>query len=138
MINLAPLATLRLPQAFLLPKQDEDFYVLMRLTVLSSTFFSLLTFIVRAVAGGPVLQLLNAEKLEPYYYLIPIMIWLTAINQIFGTWQHRLRVFKKTVAISTGVLVGVRLFNFVFGWVTKGGVFGLVIETCLEKHRDCY
>ena len=131
--NFALLSTLRLPQAFLLPKDERDFQALVRITLLSSLGFSILVLIVLAIAGAPVLRALQAENLLPYYYLIPVMIFLIALNQVIGNWQYRLNVFKKTVAIDTSVLIGVRIFNLSFGWFTHGMPLGLVIGDMLGK-----
>jgi O-antigen/teichoic acid export membrane protein len=131
--NFALLSTLRLPQAFLLPKEEKDFHALLRIALLSALGFSVLIFIVLAVAGEPVLLALRAEKLQPYYYLIPVMVFLIALNQIIGNWQYRMNVFKKSVAIDTSVLIGVRTFNLGFGWLSQGMALGLVIGDMLGK-----
>ncbi len=131
--NLALIATLRLPQALLLPREEKDFYTLMRLCVLSAIFTCVSILVVLFFASGPFLSIFQAEKLQPYYYLIPIMVFLIALNQVIGQWQYRLNLFKRSVALDTGVLVGVRIFNLVFGWLTKGMPLGLVAGDILGK-----
>jgi O-antigen/teichoic acid export membrane protein len=61
------------------------------------------------------------------------MVFLIALNQVMGQWQYRLNLFKRSVAVDTGVLIGVRIFNLVFGWLTKGMPMGLVAGDMLGK-----
>jgi hypothetical protein len=61
------------------------------------------------------------------------MILLIAVNQIFGQWQYRLEAFKRSVAIDTSLLIGVRLFNLIFGWLSYGMRIGLVLGDGLGK-----
>lgn len=131
--NLALLATLRLPQALLLPKEEIDFNSLMRLSLLSSFTVSVLLFIVLFLFGNSVLAFFQAGSLNDFFYLIPIAVFLIALNQVLGQWQYRLNEFKKAVSIDTGVLIGVRIFNLVFGWVSNGVSIGLVAGDILGK-----
>ena len=131
--NFALVATLRFPQALLLPEKDNDFYVLMRLSLLSALLVSGILFIVLFFASVPFLSLLNAEKLSTLYFVIPVMVFFISMNQIFGQWQYRLNKFKLSVAIDTGVLISVRIFNLAYGLITLGGVFGLVIGDIAGK-----
>ncbi|MGC1242429.1 MAG: oligosaccharide flippase family protein [Chryseosolibacter sp.] len=131
--NFAMLATMRFPQAFLLPKEDREFHVLMRLSFLTSIALSIVVSLFLAFNGGAFLKALKAESLMPYFYLIPVMILLISANQIFGQWQYRLNVFKKSVAIDTSLLVSVRFFNLIFGWLTNGMHIGLILGDGLGK-----
>ncbi len=131
--NIALLATLRFPQALLLPATEKDFYILVRVTLLSALITTAITFITFYVAAKPFLSLLQAEKLANYYFLVPIMVLLIAINQVFGQWQYRLDKFKKSVAVDTTILVGVRIFNLGYGWITTGNTFGLILGDMLGK-----
>jgi O-antigen/teichoic acid export membrane protein len=131
--NLALISTLRLPQALLLPPQERDFHVLMRACTLSALTTCLLVFVALFFAAGPFLALFQAEKLASFYLLIPAMVFLIALNQIVGQWQYRLNRFKRSVTIDTGVLIGVRVFNLLFGWLTKGMVLGLVTGDIIGK-----
>lgn len=131
--NLALLAGLRLPQAMLLPKEEEEFYALARLCFLSVGLFSLLLFTWLFINPVPLLALFSAEKLASYYFLIPISVFLIAANQILGQWQYRLNLFKKSVAIDTSILIGVRVFNLGYGFLSKGMVLGLVLGDVAGK-----
>ncbi|MEQ8362609.1 MAG: oligosaccharide flippase family protein [Cyclobacteriaceae bacterium] len=131
--NLALLATMRLPQAILLPKLENDFSALMRLSLLSALIVSVLLFFVLYVFGSHVLSFFQADGLIEFYYLIPIMVFLISLNQVLGQWQYRLNAFKKSVTIDTGVLVGVRIFNLTFGWLSNGFSIGLVAGDMLGK-----
>ena len=131
--NIAMVATFRFPQAFLLPKENENFLALMRIAIITSFSVSIFILIILAIGGETFLRLLNAENLTPYIFVIPFAIFLVAMNQIFGQWQYRLSAFKKSVAIDTSLLVGVRFFNLAFGWSTGGMQFGLVLGDILGK-----
>ncbi len=135
--NLALLATLRLPQAILLPKEEEDFSALMRLSLGSSIIVSVLIFFVLYFFGNAILVFFKADGLVPFYYLIPVMVFLISINQVLGQWQYRLNAFKRSVTIDTGTLIGVRIFNLVFGWVSNGFSIGLVAGDILGKIAGC-
>jgi O-antigen/teichoic acid export membrane protein len=128
--NIAMIATLRFPQALLLPPQERDFHILMRVTLVSALVTSGITFI---VFYSPFLKLLGAEKLVDYYFLVPAMVLLIALNQIFGQWQYRLNKFKKSVAIDTSILVGVRIFNLSYGLMATRNTIGLLLGDMLGK-----
>jgi O-antigen/teichoic acid export membrane protein len=131
--NIAMVATLRFPQAFLLPQDDIQFHSLMRLSVISTLTVSFISAVAVSMDGGAVLRMFNAEKLSGYVYLIPFGIFLVAVNQIFGQWQYRMKAFKKSVAIDTSLLVGVRAFNLAFGFLSNGMQFGLIFGDVLGK-----
>ncbi|MGE0587558.1 MAG: lipopolysaccharide biosynthesis protein [Cyclobacteriaceae bacterium] len=131
--NLALVATLRLPQAMLLPKDETDFSSLMRLSLLSSLVLSALLFIALFLVGDFVLTFFQAESLIDFFYLIPISVFLISLNQVLGQWQYRLSEFKKAVSIDTGVLIGVRIFNLVVGWISNGISIGLVAGDIVGK-----
>jgi O-antigen/teichoic acid export membrane protein len=131
--NIALLATLRFPQAFLLPKEDKDFFALMRMSFISAFGFSAVIFTVLFVNGHGFLKLLHADGLFSLMYFIPLGVFLIALNQIFGQWQYRLSAFKKSVVIDTSLLVGVRIFNLAFGWSTHGMRYGLILGDILGK-----
>ncbi len=131
--NIAMVATLRFPQALLIPPQERDFHILMRVTLVSALVTTGITFIAFYFAASPFLKLLGAEKLIDYYFLIPAMVLLIALNQIFGQWQYRLNKFKKSVAIDTGILVGVRIFNLSYGLMAARNTIGLLLGDMLGK-----
>ncbi len=131
--NLALISTLRFPQALLLPERDSEFYALVRVCIVSALSTCILIFFALLFAAPPFLKLFQAETLIDYYFLIPIMVLLIAMNQIMGQWQYRLNAFKKSVSIDTGILIGVRFFNLLFGWLSSGMVMGLVAGDLLGK-----
>lgn len=131
--NLALIATLRLPQALLLPKEDETFYSLVRISLLSALGVSLLVFVALIFFGGPLLSFFNAGQLLPYYYVIPVMVLLISANQVMGQWQYRLQAFRMSVVLDTGTLVSVRLFNLIFGWLSHGMMYGLILGDVFGK-----
>lgn len=131
--NIAMVATLRFPQAFLLPQEEIRFHSLMRLSVISTLGITALTTIIVVISGDRLLALFNAQELSLYMYLIPLGIFLISLNQIFGQWQYRMKAFKKSVAIDTSLLVSVRIFNLVFGFLSNGMRFGLIFGDVLGK-----
>lgn len=131
--NIAMIATLRFTQALLLPTQERDFHILMRVTLVSALVTTSITFLGFYFAAAPLLKWLGAEKLIEYYFLIPVMVLLIALNQIFGQWQYRLDKFKKSVAIDTGTLIGVRIFNLSYGVLATRNTIGLLLGDMLGK-----
>ncbi|MFN7491486.1 MAG: lipopolysaccharide biosynthesis protein [Cyclobacteriaceae bacterium] len=131
--NIAMVATLRFPQALLLPPRERDFHILMRVTVVSALATTAITFMAFYFAATPLLKWLGAEKLIDYYFLIPLMVLLISLNQIFGQWQYRLDKFKKSVAIDTGILIGVRVFNLSYGMLAVRNTIGLLLGDMLGK-----
>ncbi|MFY8037042.1 MAG: hypothetical protein ACOVMQ_07740, partial [Cyclobacteriaceae bacterium] len=53
--NIALIATLRFPQALMLPAQERDFHILMRVTLLSALLTTLITFVALFSAAHPML-----------------------------------------------------------------------------------
>lgn len=131
--NLALIVSLRLPQAIMLPKVESEFRALMRIGLMSTIILSLLLFGLFFFFNEAFLHFFNAKKLIDYYYLIPIMTLLICLNQYFGSWQYRSNFFKKSVAIDTSISIGVRAFNLVYGFLSKGTLLGLVFGDMLGK-----
>ena len=131
--NLALIASLRLPQAIMLPKAESEFRALIRIGVVASAALSFFYFVVLFFLKDQFLSFFNADKLIPYYYLIPVMTFLVSMNQYFGSWQYRNNLFKKSVAVDTSISIGVRGFNLAYGFLSKGTLLGLVFGDMLGK-----
>ena len=131
--NLALIASLRLPQAIMLPKAESEFRALIRIGVVASAALSFFYFVVLFFLKDQFLSFFNADKLIPYYYLIPVMTFLVCMNQYFGSWQYRNNLFKKSVAVDTSISIGVRGFNLAYGFLSKGTLLGLVFGDMLGK-----
>lgn len=87
-------AALTFPIAIVLPKKDIDTLGIIKLSFITAFFMSLMTFIFLEVFGKNVVNLLGVEILEPFLFLIPIIMFLTAGRQIFEQWLIRKKRFK--------------------------------------------
>lgn len=132
-VNLALIVSLRLPQAVILPKGEDELKALFRVGMLSALGLSMIIFIILYLYTNPILSFFNANTLASFYYLIPLMVLLITLNQYVGSWQYRLNAFKKSIALDTGTLIGVRVFNLSYGLISNGMVMGLVFGDILGK-----
>lgn len=97
---LTTLATLAYPIALVLPKSDNKARALVKISLLLAVNMSLLVLIVLWVAGDWIMLRLGAGSLISFMFFIPIIMFLTACQDIGQQWLIRKKAFKSIANVS--------------------------------------
>lgn len=95
---LAPLATLRYAMALPLPRQDGTAMNLLVLSFAVMLAFSVVVGLSLWLAGGVLLGLVSMEILVPWWWLIALGMFGTALYELFTMWATRRRAYKVIAA----------------------------------------
>lgn len=128
--------TLQYPRAFVLPKENEKFYDLVRISLLSVFAFSLLILILLLIGRVSILQFFKAEALGSWIFLIPAAVFLIGINDIWRSWNIRVKEFKKGALAKIISTLFTRVMTLIYGVASKGGGLGLVLGDFVSKPAD--
>lgn len=97
---LTILAALAYPIAIVLPAKDNAAQALVKLSLLIAAAISLLVLIIVWLAGDWVIPKLGAESLINFKYLIPLVMFITACQDVSQQWLIRKKHFKAIANIS--------------------------------------
>lgn len=136
---IAVVACLRYELAIMLPEKDEDAANLLMLSLLMATTMSCISAFVIWLGGNRLLDLLNAQGLEPYLWLVPISVFLSGIFLALNYWNSRTKRFGRLsiarVAASvatTGTQLGAGFAGYPTGGSLIGaGLLGSVVSTLM-------
>jgi O-antigen/teichoic acid export membrane protein len=90
---LSVVAALGYPVAIVLPKRDSDALGLVRLSIYIALGWALLTTLALYFFGRNLLQLLNAETIADFIYLIPVAMVISVLGSVLGQWLIRNKAF---------------------------------------------
>ena len=97
---LTILAALAYPIAIVLPATDNAAQALAKLSLLIAAAISLLVLVIVWLAGDWVIPKLGAESLIDFKYLIPLVMFITACQDVSQQWLIRKKHFKAIANIS--------------------------------------
>jgi O-antigen/teichoic acid export membrane protein len=136
--TIGNVATLQLTRGFVIPKREEEFHGLLRLTLVSSLIFILLSFIFLFLAEDFILNMLNAEKLKGWIIFIPVAILANCLNDILRSWNIRVAEFRRGAISKILTVISTRTLTVAYGLITSGSAFGLIIGDFLARPIDAY
>lgn len=97
---LSPFVALAYPMAIVLPKEDDQASALVVIALLLSSLLSGLIFIALWVAGEWLLSKVGATSLIAYMFLIPLVVLVTAWQDIATQWLVRKKIFKRIAQVA--------------------------------------
>ena len=97
---LTTLAALAYPVAIVLPKSDNTAKALVKLSLLIAASISLVILIVLWLAGDWIMPRLAAASLIDFVFFIPLVMFLTACQDIAQQWLIRKKAFKGIANVS--------------------------------------
>jgi O-antigen/teichoic acid export membrane protein len=129
--NLAPLATLQYPAGFVSARSNDEFYQILQITFAVLTGSTVLLIVVCFLFGDPLLNVLHAQSLNGYVYLIPLYFFLMGLDTTLLGWNIKLKEFKRgavakiiSVTLSKGTTVAL-------GLVAGANALGMIIGNLL-------
>lgn len=88
------ISTLQYSNAFLLPKHDEDFYSLVKLSLTNVLKISLATLILLLIFSALIIKILNAESIKNELILLPLSILMIGVSSTLSAFATRIKAFK--------------------------------------------
>ena len=131
--NISMFSLLMLPNAFVIPEKEREFSRLLQLTLFLTIFSSLVVSIAFVFFGQNIARLFDHDGVQWWYYLVGPTVFLLGIIQINSNWIVRLKLFKKTVKVGFVTGLAGRIFNLLYGILSKGSSIGLVIGEITGK-----
>ena len=90
---IVPIAALTYPIAIVLPKNDLEAKLLVRLSLYIAVSISLLTFVILLAFNQVIIDTFNLNDLSNYLFLLPIAILFSAFMQVSEQWLIRTKQF---------------------------------------------
>lgn len=118
---LAPVAALTYPIAIVMPSRDADARQLVRLSLLSAAFVSLLFGAALLFFSEPLIAALQIEAIRPYLFLIPLTVLFSAGQQVAQQWLIRKKRFGATARVSVVQAVAVNGAHLLMGVIRPLG-----------------
>lgn len=97
---LTVLSSLAYPVAIVLPRFDNIAKNLIKISIIIASFTSLIVFLFLWFAGTWILSLLGVENLIDFMYFIPLVMLITAFQEVSLQWLIRKKAFRETASIS--------------------------------------
>jgi len=134
---IAVIATLKYEWGIPIAKDKNEAINVMALSFFILTLFSLAVLVTFLLAGKWILNLLNAEALSKYTYLIPIGVFFAGLYNIVLYWGYRNKDFKSISRtklsqsiVGNGTTIGLGLIGV--------GPIGLIIGQILKQCAGIY
>lgn len=97
---VGPISALTYPIAIVLPSNSFKAKKIINLSVYISLLISILTTVILYLWKTEIIALLNIEVLEPFIYLLPLIVLFSALLQIQENWLIRTKQFSITARVS--------------------------------------
>ncbi len=128
---LSVVSTLKLEQAVLIPKKDQEARIIVVITCLISILVSIVALLLLLIFKTWIASLFNESKAEAWLLFVPLISFFLSAYQIFNYWTIRKKEFKRnslalifqsTTTVSVNAGMGYAKFG-TFGLIL-GSVFG--------------
>lgn len=131
--NIGAFSLLNYNIAFLIPKDEEKFHNLLRITFALTLIFSALVFITTILFSYKIIELFNLKNIGSFIYLLGPVLLLAGTGAILGQWLTRLKEFKKITVVNSSTNLVTRILTISLGYFSKGNVYGFIIGDFLGK-----
>ena len=128
---LSSIACGRYEVAIVLPSKDKDVFSIFWLSNMIALGFSLLLLLIIIIFHKDIIEILDAEKIGKWIYVIPLSVFLMSINNSFGYLKNRFREYKVIASVSVIKSVCASVTQLISG-VAKVGVSGLFFGVVVQ------
>jgi len=128
---VAVVACLKLEIAIPLPEKEQDAAHLLVLALLGAAAFGLMALLLVIAVPAHIIRLVGVPALEPYLWLVPLGIWITAsyvTMQYWATRKHQFGAIARTRLTQAVSGTGVQLLGGVGGIGSVGLLLGQIIK----------
>jgi O-antigen/teichoic acid export membrane protein len=133
-VILSSIATARYELAVMLPKNDNDAFSLVVLSVLIALLMSVVIFLILYIFNLQIVDYLNNKDISNWLFFVPITVFLTGIYQSLYYWNLRNKNFKVVSVSNVTQGIGASSSNVLYGFsgfgylgLVSGGITGLLL-----------
>lgn len=87
-------STFQIENAILIEKENSKAATILQLTIFISIAISLIVLLFSLVFKEIIANFFNVPELQQYLYFLPIVVFLTGINNSLSAWANRLAIYK--------------------------------------------
>ncbi|SNT01875.1 Membrane protein involved in the export of O-antigen and teichoic acid [Ekhidna lutea] len=131
--NFSLVISLRLPMAFILATDEQEFKTILKVTMSFVLYLTVLILLMFLLWRVEIFDLFNAKKLNSVWYVIIIGTLLHAITSMLGSWNVREKAFKVSTTVALSEATTIKASNLLIGIKTAGNSFGLIIGDLIGK-----
>jgi len=131
--NLVLIGTMRLEGAIVLEKNEREFDQLMNVLYCLALSVTLFTCIVTFFLKNQILAWFNIGSLGNWLYSLGPFVLLGILLQITGNLTIKKKAFKEAVLYNSPTVVGSKVFNVVYGYLSKGALNGFILSETLLR-----
>lgn len=130
--NLSPLSTLQFPSGYVAAKNDDEFYRIVKITLITLIVGTTLYCIVIFFYQDELIRAFKITELKSYFLWMPVYFLLMGLDHILLGWNIRLKEFKRGAAakmFSTTVSKG---STILMGILYQPSVLGIIVGNLLS------
>ncbi len=129
--TLSPISTLRFPSAYVVADNDNEFYDLVRVTIITLLAGTgLVTFSVFAMDES-LLDYFGKVEVSQYLYFVPLYFFFMGANHLFLGWNIRLKEFGRGAATKVISVVISKGFTLAGGLAFTPSAFFIILGNLL-------
>lgn len=132
-INISSISLLSYNIALILPKDEDKFYNLLRLTYTLVTIVSLVVLLITFLLHDTIITFFTIQNIGNYIYLLPPAIFIAGSSSILTQWLTRDKEFKKMTIVNSLTVFLSKSMAIITGVITKGNVSGFIVGDILGK-----
>jgi O-antigen/teichoic acid export membrane protein len=129
---LGVIATGRYELAIMLPEKKRDAYNLLALSLFLTLVVSVFTLILVLIFKNPVTLFFDEPGIEPWLYLLPVVVLFVGIFQAFNYWSTRQKTFKRNAVGRVSQSTIMSATNVGMG-IAKAGSSGMILGYILGQ-----
>ncbi|MBK9175541.1 MAG: lipopolysaccharide biosynthesis protein [Flavobacteriales bacterium] len=130
-VNMAAFADLGYSTAYVLPKEDREAMHLLRLNLFLLLVLTCVALVIGLLRHQLYAVLPDWSRLGKHILLLPVGLLGFGLIYFFTNVFTRHRAFSTSVYLGSTTTVSIRVFNLIYGVVSKGALFGLIIGDVL-------
>lgn len=139
----AIVSTLQYETAIMLPRDDEDAFNLLALSLCIAIAVSLLSFVVCSLFAEEIGHALNSFSFKRWVMYVPITVLLSAVFNSFNNWTIRQKNYKSIAfrqvlqsVTQTSVKLGLGILKFVSSGLLLGTIAGQVSSSSVLVYKS--
>jgi O-antigen/teichoic acid export membrane protein len=125
--NLAPLATFQYPSGYVAAGTDNEFYRIVKITLLVLLTTTLIYVLVIFFWGNDLIETFHVTELTPYIFWMPIYFFLMGLDYILLGWNIRLKEFKRGAIGKTFSTIFSKGSTVAIGLMVAPSTLGIII-----------
>lgn len=126
---ISPIAALAYPIAIVLPRNEEDAKGLARLSLFIAGGMSILVTLILLFLNDPLIALFKIEVIAPYIYLIPLVIFFSALLEVMSQWLIRTNQYSITAKVAFLQALIMNSTKAGIGWFNPTAVVLIIFAT---------